>query len=157
MGASAGSVELQVKAAYLFNFARYVEWPQQTGVVIIGVVGHDPIVDALEKIVAGKTVKGRPYRVKVIGPHETLDRCAVVYVPRAESRHVQRTMTAVAGKAILTVSDVESFSKYGGMVEFLLMDETLKFKINLGAAEKSGLRISSELLRVAYEIKGRRH
>ena len=69
---------------------------------------------------------------------------------------MQPDLTTLSGKPILTVSDLESFANEGGMVEFLLIDDTLKFDINLAAAEKSGLKISSELLGVAHEIKGRR-
>jgi hypothetical protein len=156
-GGNRASVELHVKAAYLFNFGRYIEWPQQTNDVIIGVVGRDPIVEVLEKTIAGKTIKGRPYRVKVFGPAEPVEHCEILFLPRSEARYTASLMAALAGRAILTVSDVESFSKDGGMIEFLLLDDTLKFDINVAAAEKAGLKISSELLRVAHEIRGRHH
>ena len=151
-----GSVELHVKAAYLFNFGRYVSWPQQAGDVVIGVVGHDPIVEVLVKTISGKTINGRTYRVKVFEPAEQVDHCDILFLPHSASVHAQSVLAAVAGKPILTVSDLESFSNEGGMIEFLLIDDTLKFDINLGAAEKSGLKLSSELLRVAHDIKGRR-
>jgi hypothetical protein len=151
------SVELHVKAAYLFNFGRYIEWPQQTNDVIIGVIGRDPIVEILEKTIAGKTIKGRPYRVKVFGRTDPVEHCEILFLPRSEARYAASLVAALAGRAILTVSDVESFSKDGGMVEFLLLDDTLKFDINVAAAEKAGLKISSELLRVAHEIRGRHH
>jgi hypothetical protein len=151
------NVELHVKAAYLFNFGRYIEWPQQTNDVIIGVIGRDPIVEVLEKTIAGKTIKGRPYRVKVFGPTDPVEHCEILFLPRSEGRYAASLVAALAGRAILTVSDVESFSKEGGMVEFLLLDDTLKFDINVAAAEKAGLKISSELLRVAHEIRGRHH
>jgi hypothetical protein len=150
-----GNVELHIKAAYLFNFGRYVFWPQQSGDVVIGIVGHDPIVDVLEKTIAGKTINGRAYRVKVFASADQIDHCDVLFLPRAGAQQAQSVMTAIAGKPILTVSDIENFSSQGGMVEFLLIDDMLKFDINLAAAEKNGLRISSELLRVAHQIKGK--
>ena len=155
-GGSSGSVELHIKAAYLFNFGRYISWPQQTGDVVIGVVGHEPIVEVLEKTVAGKTINGRAYRVKVYASAEQIDHCDILFLPRSESQQAQSVLMAVAARPVLTVSDVENFSSQGGMVEFLLIDDTLKFDINLGAAEKCGLKISSELLRVAHDVKGRR-
>jgi len=150
------SVELNIKAAYLFNFGRYVAWPQQTGDVVIGVLSRHPIVEVLEKAVSGKTINGRTYRVKVFASAEQIDRCDILFLPRAGALHGQSVLAGVAGRPILTVSDVESFSNDGGMIEFLLIDDTLKFDINLAAAEKSGLKISSELLRVAHDLKGRR-
>jgi len=155
-GTHGANVELHVKAAYLFNFGRYVSWPQQTGDVVVGVLGHDPIVEVLEKTVSGKTINGRAYRVKSFAPSETIDHCDILYIPNLQARKVAPILGAVAGHPILTVSDLEGFTNDGGMIEFLLVDDTLKFNISLSAAEKSGLKISSELLRVAHEIKGRR-
>ncbi len=151
-----GSVELHVKAAYLFNFGRYVSWPQEGGDVVIGVLGPDPIVDVIEKTVTGKTINGRTYRVKVFVSAEQMERCDILFLPHSTGNHTHSILTALSGKPILTVSDVENFASWGGMIEFLLIDDTLKFDINLEAAGRAGLRISSELLRVAHDVKGRR-
>ncbi|HEY3838928.1 MAG TPA: YfiR family protein [Bryobacteraceae bacterium] len=152
----AGNVEVHIKAAYLFNFGRYVSWPQQTGDVVIGVVGHAPIVEILEQTVAGKTINGRAYRVRVYSATEPIDHCDILFLSHGDIHQTASILTALAGKPVLTVSDTENFAGQGGMVEFLLVDDTLKFDINLAAVEKCGLKISSELLRVAHEIKGRR-
>lgn len=154
VGGADGSVELRIKAAYLFNFGRYVAWPQQTGDVVIGILGNDPIVAVIEKTIAGKTINGRAYHVSVLTATDQADHCDILFLPRSEP-HSKPILAAVSGKPILTVSDRENFADEGGMIEFLLVDDTLKFDINLGAAEKSGLKISSELLRVAHDIKGR--
>ena len=152
---SNASVELHVKAAYLFNFGRYVSWPAQSGDVVIGVLGHDSIVEVLEKTISGKTINGRAYRVRIFAAAEQIDRCDILYLPHLDSRHTASILSMVSGKPILTVSDLDNFSNDGGMIEFHLLEDTLKFDINIGAAEKSGLKISSELLRVAHDIKGR--
>jgi len=157
LGAPGAGVELHIKAAYLYNFGRYVDWPQQSGDVVIGVLGHDPIVEVLEKTISGKTINGRAYRVRVFTSGEHLDHCDILYVPRSETRQAPSILMAISGKPTLTVSDLENFSKNGGIIEFLLIDDTVKFDINLVAAEKSGLKISSELLGVAHSVKGRRH
>jgi YfiR/HmsC-like len=156
VGRTNESVELHVKAAYLLNFGRYVSWPQQAGDVIIGVVGQDPIVEVLEKTISGKSINGRPCRVRIFPSSEQIDHCDILFLPRSEGRQAPSVMTAVAGKPVLTVSDLEGFADEGGMIAFLLVDDTLKFDINPGAAGKSGLKISSELLRVSHDIKGRR-
>jgi len=159
-GASNESVELRVKAAYLLRFVRYVYWPDPSPAnapppVVIGVFGHDPMVEILESTVSGKTVNNRPIRVKLFTSAEQIDHCDILFVPR-ESRQMEAALSAISGRPILTVSDQEKFSRQGGMIEFLLIDDTVRFSINNEAAEKAGLKLSSELLRVAYSITGRR-
>lgn len=154
------SVELHVKAAYLLHFVRYVDWPSASpdaalSPVVLGVLGHDPMAEVLESTVSGKTVNNRPIRVKQFASAEQIDHCDILFVPRSESRQMQAALAATAGRHILTVSDNEKFSNQGGMIEFLLIDDTVRFTINNNAAEKAGLKLSSELLRVAYSVIGR--
>jgi hypothetical protein len=155
------SVELHVQAAYILHFVRYVYWPRPSLVdasspLVVGVFGHDPMVDALERAVSGKAVDGRSIRVKLISSTEQIDRCDILFVPKSESRQMPTILTAVSGRPILMVSDKEKFSSEGGMIEFVLIDDTVRFIINRAAAEKAGLKLSSELLRVAYAVTGRR-
>lgn len=154
-------VELRVKAAYLLHFVRYVHWPvpsqaSSPSPVVLGVLGHSPIVEVLEMTVAGKTVNNRAIKVKVFASVDQIDRCDILFVPRSESKQVQAGLAAVSGHPTLTVSDTEKFSNEGGMIEFVLIDDTVRFAINNDAAERAGLKLSSELLRVAYSIAGRR-
>lgn len=154
------SVELHVKAAYLLHFVRYVYWPNSPASpstpVILGVLGVDPMVEVLESTVSGKTVNNRPIKVKLFNSPTDIDHCDVLFLPKSGSKQLQATLTATSGKPILTVSDSDKFSREGGMVEFLLVDDTVRFAINTGAAENAGLKLSSELLRVAYSVTGRR-
>jgi hypothetical protein len=154
------NVELRVKAAYLLHFVRYVYWPNSSGTaasapVILGVLGTDPMVDVLGSTVLGKTVNNRPIKVKVFASPEQIDHCDILFVPKGEAKQTQALLAAISGRPILTVSDSERFSREGGMVEFLLVDDTVRFSINNDAAERAGLKLSSELLRVAYSITGR--
>jgi hypothetical protein len=155
------SVEIQVKAAYLLHFARYVYWPKGSSAdpsipLVFGVLGRDPMVGILQKTVSGKTVNNRPIRVKEFTTVDQIDQCDILFVPRSESKLAQDVLAEVSGKPILTVSDKESFSAQGGMVEFLLVNDTIRFTINNQAVERAGLKLSSEFLRVAYSIAGRR-
>ena len=155
------NVELQIKAAYLLNFARYVYWPHTSGAessipITFGVLGQDPIAQTLEKVGSGKTINGRPVRVRLFPSVEQIDKCDILFVPRSESQHAQSTLTGIAGKPTLTVSDKPGFTNEGGMIEFLLVDDTVRFAISNEAAERVGLKLNSELLRVAYSINGRR-
>ena len=113
------------------------------------------MVGILQKTVSGKTVNNRPIRVKEFTTVDQIDQCDILFVPR--SGQTRRDVLAeVSGKPILTVSDKESFSAQGGMVEFLLVNDTIRFTINNQAVERAGLKLSSEFLRVAYSIAGRR-
>ena len=155
------SVELNIEAAYLLHFVRYVSWPNPSPAsapspVIFGVLGHDPMVDILEEVVSGKTVNNRHIKVKVFTSTEQIDHCDILFIPRSESKQIVAVRTAVSGRPILTVSDQAQFANSGGMIEFLLIEDTVRFKINNEATESAGLKLSSELLRVAYSIAGRR-
>jgi len=163
-GASVGgnneSVELHVKAAYLLHFVRYIYWPSPSPAVpsspvVLGVLGHDPMVEVLESTVSGKTVDKRSVQVKVFTSADQIDHCDILFVPRSESKQLPAVLSAISGRPILTVGDKERFSNEGGMIEFLLIDDTIRFTINNEAVEKAGLKLSSELLRVAYSISGR--
>jgi hypothetical protein len=160
VGANDENVELHVKAAYLLHFVRYVYWPNSgsagiSSPVVFGVLGRNPMVEVLETVVSGKTVNNRPIRVRVFSSAEQIDGCDILFIPRSESKEIQGVLSATAGRPILTVSDKEKFSSEGGMIEFLLIDDTVRFTINNQSAEKAGLKLSSELLRVAYSITGR--
>ena len=160
-GANNHSVELHIEAAYLLHFVRYVYWPNPSPAaasspVILGVLGHDPIVEVLESTVSGKTVGNRPIRIRLIASAEQIEPCDILFVPQSETKQMPAVLSAVSGRPILTVSDMERFSNEGGMIEFLLVDDTVRFAINNAAAEKAGLRLASELLRVAYSVGGRR-
>ncbi len=152
-------VELHIKAAYLLNFARFVEWPgldpDASGAVIIGVLGHDSITATLEATVHGKTINGRPIRIRQFASLEQVDRCDVLFVPRSEAKKSRSRLADLSGRRILTVGDAKGFLGDGGIIEFQVIDDTLRFSINVGSADRSGLKISSELLRVAYSITGR--
>lgn len=157
--ASGDNIELRVEAAYLLHFARYVYWPSISAPappLILGVFGTDPMGAILEKTVSGKTVNSRAILVRQFNTVEQIDHCDILFVPRSAPRHVEEILRGVAGKPIVTVSDKEGFSRQGGMIEFLLIDDTVRFDINTGATEHCGLKLSSELLRVAYSINGRR-
>jgi hypothetical protein len=160
VGSSGEPVALQVKAAYLLHFAQFVYWPKQPGVdasapLVFGVLGPDPMVAVLEKTVAGKSVGKRPVEVKQFASAEQIDRCDILFLPRSASKRAQGVLVAVSGKPVLTVSDREGFSAAGGMIEFLLIDDSIRFAINNAAVERVGLKLSSELLRVAWSINGR--
>jgi hypothetical protein len=153
-------VELHIKAAYLLNFARFIEWPRSSAEaldhpVVIAVLGHDSITAALATTVQGKNIKGRPINVREFASLDRIGSCDILFIPRSEAKRLRSVLADLSGKPILTVGEGSGFMGQGGIIEFQLIDDTLRFSINVGPADRSGLKISSELLRVAYSVTGR--
>jgi hypothetical protein len=156
--ADSSDVEVHVKAAYIYNFARFVEWPAGTaaGPVRIGVLGHGDLVSPLEEIVRGKSVGGRAIKVTPLATAADAECCEILLIERSEAKHEKEIAQALAGKPVLTVSDDENAPKDGIMIAFQLVDESVRFQINQDAATRAGLKISSQLLKVAIPSPGRR-
>ncbi len=153
-------VELRIKAAYLLNFARFVEWPgspaSSSAPVVIGVLGQDPIVATLEATVRGKNIKGHPIRIMQFLPDEQFDRCDILFIPRSQTKKSRALLLQLIGKPVLSVGEASGFLGQGGIIEFQLIDDTLRFSIDLTSAGRNGVQISSELLKVAYSVTGKR-
>jgi hypothetical protein len=150
--------EFQVEAAYLFNFGRFVDWPPtsrgQTGAsLVICVLGDDPFGSSLDSVLQRGTVKGKALTAKRIGRIEDAATCQVLYISASEAARVDRILSTVGNVSVLTVSDMPQFMDHGGMIQFMLEDGKVRFQINLGAAENAGLALSSELLKVAVNVK----
>jgi len=151
-------VELRVKAAFLYNFARFVEWPVQAESqpkVEFCVLGHDPLTPILEETVRGKNVNGRVLGVRNVGGADEAAGCHVLFVARGEQKRLRCLLQALAEKPVLTVSDLEGTVRDGGIIQFRLVDQNVRFEVNLDAAARAGLKLSSQLLRVALAVVGR--
>jgi hypothetical protein len=141
--------EYQVKAAFLFNFAKFVVWPEPPqGAIVIGIVGEDPFRDALDSVVRGKTVNGRSLAVRRFASAEDVSRCHILFVSASEKRRVPELLQRV-GHGVLTVGEVPQFVRDGGVIRFLLDGNRVRFQINTQAAEQSGLKIHSQLMSLA--------
>ena len=143
--------EYEVKAAFLLNFARFVEWPMPEGPgqpIRICLLGQDPFGGALERLAEGEAVDGRPIMVsKVSTP--TGGGCQILFVPSAE-REGLRARKPPAG--VLTVGEDPSFFRDGGMINFAIENRRVRFDVNLKAAESGSVRLSSRLLGVARSV-----
>jgi hypothetical protein len=162
-GAQAGEPvpvrEYEVKAVFLFNFAQFIDWPESAladtnAVFVIGVLGEDPFGAVLDQIVSGERIRGRPLTVRRFRKQEDARGCHLVFVSRSEKGHLTDIVRRLGGQGILTVSDVESFSRLGGMITFKMVQGRVQFEINVAAAEKEGFRLSAKLLRVAQLVNG---
>jgi hypothetical protein len=149
--------EYQVKAAFLYNFVKFVEWPSaQTGEVGICVIGKDPFGESLDRAVEGKSLEGRPFAVRRIGEIAEARGCHMLFVGRSESKRAAEIAAAARGLGALTVSDIEGFAGQGGMIAFLVADHRVRFQINAANAAGAGLKISSKLLQLALPADGGR-
>jgi hypothetical protein len=155
---SAGASEYELKAVFLFNFAQFVTWPADAFVdahapLVIGVLGENPFGAALEEVVRGETVNGRPIVVQHYRGVEEIRACHILFVSDSERARLPRIVPSLAGRSILTVGDVEDFVRRGGMIRFVAENRRLHLRINLEAARAAHLTLSSKLLRPA-EIVG---
>ena len=144
----------QVQAAFLFNFAKFVTWPneafQHSGdTLIIGVLGEDPFGAILEETIRDKTVMGKKLAVKRFASIQDAAHSHILFLSASEENRLSHMMTALDKTSILTVSDMEQFAEHGGMVAFTVEDQKVRFNVNLGAVERSGLKMGSQLLKLA--------
>lgn len=148
------TAEYRVKAAFLFNFAQFVQWPAQAfpdeqSPLVIGVWGENPFGDYLEQLTAGEKIGERAILVKLLGKVEEAQECQIVFIARSETAQMDRVLAQLNGRSVLTVSDAESFNRRGGMIRFVTEGGKIRFRINVNAAKTAGLVISSKLLRAA--------
>lgn len=153
---SSADLEHQVKAAFLYNFARFVEWPPDTpsgeASFVIGILGSDATSLALEETVQGKSVGGRTIRVRPVKTQEEATQCHMLFVGSETPDRLARLLKAVRGSAVLTVGDSDTFAREGGIVNFVMQDHHVRFAVNTDAAERAGLKISSKLLQLAIIV-----
>jgi hypothetical protein len=148
------SREYQIKAAFIYNFVQFVEWPasafeSDTSAITIGVLGDNPFGDMLQRIVAGKTVRGRPLDVQYFSRLEDLGPCHVLFVNSYDQGLLAALHDKLKDKSVLTIGEDEQFLWTGGVIRFFSDDNKVRFEINPKAAERARLNISSKLLRLA--------
>ena len=146
--------EAQLKAAFLFNFGKYVTWPGIASESFsICVLGRDPFGSALDSIVAGETLGGKPAAVRRIRGAQEASSCQIVFISSSEEARLQSTLATLARSgSALTVSDLPDFAQQGGMIQFVEEGNRVRFIVNLAAARRAGLVLSSELLKVAKVV-----
>lgn len=169
----------KVKAAYLYNFVKFVKWPEDAfagadAPVVIGVVGEDPFGPVLDRAVREKRVGGRPItirRIEAPAPPENppgpdapalepaigreLDRCHVIYIDATGKEWCPQVIEHLLRKPVLTVSDIPTFARRGGMIELVLDESRIVFHINRTAAEAGRLQMSAKLLNLATIVESR--
>lgn len=149
--------EFQVKAAYLYGFGRFTEWPASARAntgdsFVICLIGSDPFGRALDEVATNATMKDRPVRLQPITTTDEVDGCHTLFISASEDVRLAKILDAVASLPVLTVSDTPDFAQRGGIVGLFVDGKRVRFAVNLEAAQKSALTLNSELLRVSSSV-----
>jgi hypothetical protein len=147
------SVEYPVKAAFIYNFMRYVEWPAASGEMAVCVVGQDPFGPAIDAALAGKTVGARAVTLRRLPTAEGAASCAVVFVPATAMREWAKLRPRLRTEPVLSVGEARGFTEEGGVIGFVVESNRLQFEVNQDAATAAGLRLSSRLLSLAHSVR----
>ncbi len=150
--------EYQVKAAFLYNFAKFVEWPvsafpDETAPFIIGVLGEDPFGKDLDQITEGKIVQGRRIIVRRFYDTSGLAVCQILFISSSERPYLKEIFKALERTNVLTVGEMDGFAQSGGGINFFLLENKIRFEINTAVTERSGLKVSSKFLNLARIVK----
>lgn len=154
--------EYEVKAAYLYNFGKFVVWPEKSAPkqgepFEICVLGEDPFGSALDSAVLGETIGGKGVAIKRISNPQNSGHCRVLFISTSEAARLPEILAAVDKASVLTVSDMPQFSQRGGMIEFVLDGNRVRFAVNVTNAEDAGLNLSAALLKVAVRVTRNAH
>ncbi len=155
------SKEYQIKAAFLFNFAQFVEWPaaafaDASAPISIGVLGDDPFGPVLDQTVQGETINRRKLIVLRSQRLAGLKDCQLVFISKSEKSRLTDIFESLGSASVLTVSETENFARRGGMINFYLDGNKVRFEINSDAAQRKGIKISSQLLKLGKVISPER-
>ena len=151
-------VEYQVKAAFLLNFVKFIEWPPEAfqserAPITLCVFGHDPFDSALDDIIRGRTVNNRAILARRINELRDLKSCQLVFVSAAEDKRLPEVLNSLKDTSAIVVGEGESFAERGGGIQFFLEDNRLRFAVNVEAVQKARLRLSSKLLALARIVR----
>jgi hypothetical protein len=149
---SAMQREYEIKAAYLYNFIKYVDWPSYGDTITIGVLGGNPFGPALAPL-NGKIVKGRRLLIKELDSVHDAQKCQIIFVSSSEKPRLPEIFENLKSARVLTVGETQGFANSGGMINFVEENNKVRFEINADAARRTGLNISSELLKLARLVK----
>jgi hypothetical protein len=146
----------QLKAAFVYNFAKFVEWPPEAfseakSPIIIGILGEDlnPIRGDLERAILGKTINNRPLAVKAFRSSAEATNCHILFIGTSEKLRLPAILAGLRGTTVLTVAETDGFTELGGMINFVWQGNKIRFEINEGVAKREHLKISSKLLSLA--------
>ena len=150
------TAEYKVKAAFLYKFASYIEWPSEVferpeSPIVIGVAGADPLSDELAQVVTGRSIGGRPVEVRKLRRGVPLNGLQILFIGRSD-RGSSDVLASAKGRPVLTVTESEDAFALGSMINFVIVDDRVRFDVALREAEMANLKVSARLLRVARKV-----
>jgi hypothetical protein len=156
--AAESALEYKVKAGFIYNFVKFVEWPAtalgaSNSSVVVGVLSDDPAAPVLQQALSGKSVNGRALEVRVLKETAGVGDCHLVFIGRTQEGRVKDVLDQLKEAPVLTVSESDRFCQRGGMINLVRNDDSFRFEINLKAAERASLKISSRLSGQATIVK----
>jgi hypothetical protein len=150
--------EYQVKAAFLYHFAKFIEWPAAAvkgEVLVVGVLGKDPFGPTLDFMFEDKTLRGKRFEVRRVNEVSEAQACHVLFVNLEDKAELRSVLQALSSSPVLTVGSHNLFLTSGGMIQLFVEESKVRFDISLTAAKRSGLSISAQLLRLARVVEGK--
>jgi len=153
-GNPSDSSEYLIKAGFTYNFAKLMQWPasafpQPDSPIIIGILGNDPFGVTLDSVLTGKKVNTRGFVVKHLKWGADIKGCNILYVSTTEAAHLDEILHTIKGLPILTIGQMPDFARRGGIVNFIIEDDKVRFEVNVEAAKQADISISSRLLTLA--------
>jgi hypothetical protein len=147
--------ESDVESAFLFNFARFMHEPESSSRAFsIGILGTNPFGDTLEQITAHEQIDGRPIHIVQVTAPADAQKCDIVFLSDSERPRLDKDLQTLASAPVLTVSTLPGFLQHGGMIQFAVIANHVRFSVNLDAVTRSRITLSSELLKVALSVSG---
>jgi hypothetical protein len=151
------ATESEIKAAYLLNFAKFVQWPADGSPAAdplkFCVLGRDPFGPVLDSLVAGQQIGGKNIVIRRLSRAADAVGCHLLFIDASENPQLTADLSALGNMPVLTVSEIPDFVSHGGIIQFVLKDNRVRFEINLGNAERVGLSLSARLLNVALSVR----
>lgn len=146
--------EYQLKAAFLYNFTRFIDWPSTAfstpnAPFVIGIIGNDPFGVYMDEIIRGETVSGRPIIIQRYSTLNDIRQCHILYINTKDIKRGKEIISALENRSILTVSDASNFVKWGGVIGFYKEGNKVRLQINVASARAAQIEISSKLLNLA--------
>ena len=147
--------EAAVKSAFVYNFGKFVDWPAERGgdgPFAVCVLGQPDAFQEAVMALAGRTVQRRPVVSRRLQRADEAFGCQILVIGQSQSRRVESVLHALQGQAVLTVSDIEGFAASGGMLGLVTVAARVTFEVNLGAAQRAGLRLSPQLIALGHRV-----
>jgi YfiR/HmsC-like len=151
--------EYQIKAAFLFNFAKFIDWPAAafdgpTSPMVFGILGDNPFHEDLTRTLQNKSIADHPLVIREYRSAAQATNCHILFISPSEKKRLPEILKTLSGCSVLTVSETDHFTESGGMINFFIQGSKIRLQINNAAASKAGLKISSKLLSLAARAEG---